>query len=268
MIIKKLGLNINFFDGGEHLEPILKLIRNYIDVVIVMYQKNSYFGNPILDEDYNEMNRLKNNGWIDEIIEFSGDIKKDARHQETDKRNIGNNILRDKYKCSHILNIDSDEYYLPNDFKNTIDYINDNKFQYTYCRYINYYHDFGHYIVYPFKNYVPFICNSNIVFTYNAVNPCATDPSRRIGNNPFYISTEILSEKIILMHHASWIRKNLRNKLNNWSAKKYIPNFDIDSYVTDYDNFNDDKEVRISLNVPNNKVMIERIKNKFETLLL
>ena len=71
----------------------------------------SYHGDKIRQTDLNEMFRLRDEDkLVDNIVEIELDIEKPARVQETDKRNI---LIQDAedHGCSHVIVIDSDEYY-------------------------------------------------------------------------------------------------------------------------------------------------------------
>ena len=108
--IKKLALGIVAFEGTEHLYNIISELRDLIDYVSVGVQDVSYHGDPLPAIDKQELNRLQKDGLIDTIISIKLDLNKHAREQETDKRN---KIIEDaeQHGCSHIIVIDSDEYY-------------------------------------------------------------------------------------------------------------------------------------------------------------
>lgn len=253
----KLGLSINAFDATEHLETIIGQIREHVDYIIGVWQKKSYWGNPIDEVDYNELIRLKEKGLIDELMEFVPNLSLPAREEETKKRN--NSIKRlMEVGCTHVLNIDADEYYDGEEFKNAKDYIIKNKILITYCTYINYYKNFDNYLVYPFKPYVPFIHHVKYNYLFNGPAPGPTDPTRRI-NNPYSISQEVLPDELIRMHHAAWIRKDIRKKLVNWSAKDFFPTELIDKAVERFNNWKEGEDAIMLFNVPNNSVFTKRL---------
>jgi hypothetical protein len=173
------------------------------------------------EEDMIELNRLQSLGLIDELLEFKGDMSKYSREQECDKRNFGINYVKER-GFSHALNIDADECYNREDFIRAKDIINKNGYTVTYCNYINYYRDFDHYQLMPFVPGVPFIHHTHFNYKYNINAPIATDPTRRIYN-PMNLGLYIFNPEEIRMHHASWLRKDIRKKLKNWSAKNHFP---------------------------------------------
>ena len=108
MTIKKLSLTINAFDSGELLESVIGGIRDQVDHVAAIWQKQSYWKNPMDQEDIDELYRLKKIGLIDELIEFKPNFTKYSREQECDKRNMGIAAMRQN-GSTHVLNIDADE---------------------------------------------------------------------------------------------------------------------------------------------------------------
>jgi hypothetical protein len=78
------------------------------------------------------LDRLQKDGLIDTIISVTLDLNKHAREQETDKRN---KIIEDaeQHGCSHIIVIDSDEYYTRASFLRGLVAIDANDYEQTYC---------------------------------------------------------------------------------------------------------------------------------------
>ena len=260
MAIKKLGLTINCFDASELLEQLITEIRDQIDWVAGIYQKRSYWGNPMSKADTNEINRLKEMGLIDELIEFKPNFSKYSREQECDKRNMGMDIATQR-GCSHILNVDADEFYDKDQFKNAIDRINKNGWGITYCSYVNYYKDFEHYLVYPFRPFVPFIHTTYFRYTYNGPAPGPTDPTRRI-NNPSDLGTYIFPDEDLRMGHAAWIRRDIRKKLVNWSAKNHFKKELIEKAVKRWETWEEGQEAIMLFNVPEHNVQVRRLETK------
>jgi len=263
--IKKLALTINAFDATEFLETILNEIRDQVDYVMAIYQEKSYWGNPMDPIDFEELNRLKNLGLIDELYKFTPDFTKYSRVQETEKRNLGINLMKDR-GFSHILNIDADELYDKDQFKEAKHQINKNGWPITYWSYVNYYKDFEHYLVYPFKPFVPGIHSTYFTYTFNGPAPGPTDPTRRIFN-PLNIGTYIFPDEVIRMAHAAWIRKDIRKKLINWSAKDHFNEQLIDKAVNQYENWKEGDKAIMLFNVPDNSVYVKKLNvkiHKFE----
>jgi len=264
MSIKKLSMTINSFDASELLFPLITEIRNQIDHIAAIYQKKSYWGNPMAEEDMEELLRLKSIGLIDELIEFKGNATKYSREQECDKRNMGIDLMK-KNGSSHIINIDSDEFYDADQFENAIDIIESKGYSITYCSYVNYYKDFDHYLVYPFRPFVPFIHSTFFKYTYQGPAPGPTDPTRRI-NNPSNLGTYIFKDNEIRMNHLAWVRKDIRKKLVNWSAKNHFSDELIDKAVERWENWEEGNDAIMLFNVPENSVKVKKLEKRMSNI--
>lgn len=292
--IKKLGLGIVCFEGSEHLYNIIYELRDIVDYIVIGIQKISYNGENIDNTDLYEVNRLKKIGFIDKIIYIDTDKKKFPRIQETDKRN---SLMRDIQDngCSHALIIDSDEYYVRNSFKKALDKIDRNNYEITYCQYVNYYKDYRHYLVYPYSEgmYVPFVTRSRYRFEWQGQDfPLPSDPTRRYSRpkilkmnpvthqavlNPFTHRPEtqrflvdyyVFPWEELKMHHFSWIRYNIRKKMNVWSSKSYFGTKKALSLIDrSADTFDKPiiagQETTLLFNVPDNKVEIQEFPRQF-----
>lgn len=260
MAIKRLGYMINAFDASELLEGVLTEIRDQIDYVAAVWQEKSYWGNPMAQDDKDELNRLVELGLVDELIEFKPDFSKYSREQECDKRNMAIDKAKEN-GCSHVISVDADEFYDAEEFRKAIELINEKGYSNTYCSYVNYYRDFNHYLVYPFRPFVPFIHSVYFNYTYNGPAPGPTDPTRRI-KNPSNIGTYIFEDNELRMGHAAWIRKDIRKKLINWSAKNHFKDSLIDDAVERWNNWKEGDDAIMLFNVPDNSVKVKKLDTK------
>lgn len=259
-VIKKLGVTINCFDSSELLFDLISQIRDQVDWVAGFYQKKSYWKNPMDPADMAELERLKSIGLIDELIEFKPNWLKYSREQETDKRNMGIELAKQR-GCSHILNIDADEYYDPDQFRYAKNVINEKGWPITYWSYVNYFRDLEHYLVYPFRPFVPGIHSTFFTYTFNGPAPGPTDPTRRILN-PLNIGTYVFEDNEIRMIHCAWIRKNIRKKLENWSAKDHFDQNLINKAVKQYENWHEGDPAIMLFNVPENSVYVKKLEKR------
>ncbi len=264
MSIKKLGLVINAFDATELIEPMISNIRDQIDYVAGLWQKKSYWKNPMSKEDMNELKRLHNIGLLDELIEFKPNFTKYSREQECDKRNMAIGIAKQK-GCSHVMSTDADELYDPQQFKFAKNLIDKKGYTITYCSYINYYRDFDHYLVYPFRPLVPFIHSTFFRYTYQGPAPGPTDPTRRI-NNPSNIGTYIFTDDELRMQHLAWVRKNIRKKLVNWSAKNHFEKELINKAVERWENWKEGEDAIMLFNVPDKSVRVNKLEKRITSI--
>lgn len=273
--ISKLGLGIIAFEGPEHIKSIAYELRDVTDFIVICLQKTSYHGDPIKEDDVQEIESLKDLNLIDEIIWFEPtdfhtniDPKTAPRLIEADKRNFILDYLEQVQQCSHSLVIDSDEFYDHDDFINAKEFIsNDESVHVTYCQYINYYRDYKHLLVWPYLCYVPFITESNYRFNFNDrsfVYP--SDPTRRYHiemtkGNKYHI----LPFKLVKMHHLSWIRRDIAHKIDSWSSKKIFENVQglRDAILERYYNYVDGQNAIITFNVPFFQVAVNSLKKQY-----
>jgi hypothetical protein len=258
--IKKLALTINCFDASELLFDLISQIRDQVDWVAGFYQKKSYWKTPMDPADMAELNRLKDLGLIDELIEFKPNFLRYSREQETDKRNMGIELAKQR-GCSHILNIDADEFYDAEQFRRAKEIINRDGWPITYWSYVNYFRDLEHYLVYPFRPFVPGIHSTFFTYTFNGPAPGPTDPTRRILN-PLNIGTYLFEDEEIRMQHFAWIRKNIRKKLDNWSAKDHFDQNLINKAVKQFENWKEGDPAIMLFNVPENSVFVRKLENR------
>jgi hypothetical protein len=247
----------NAFDATELLEASITQIKPHINYVVAIYQKKSYWGNNMALEDKVELNRLVDIGLIDELLIFEPDSTKYSRAQECDKRNAGIDYVK-KLGYSHYISMDCDELYDTEQFGKAKEYIKKNGINNSYCTYINYYRDFSHYVKMPFIPGVNFINRTIFPFTYDGPAPLPTDPTRRVKNQ-LGLAEYVFKPEELRMHHASWIRKDIKKKLDNWSAKNHFKPELINRCVERYKTFKEGQKALQLFNVPNNEVKIKKL---------
>lgn len=267
--ISKLGLGIVAFDDTCHLKNIITEIRDLCDHVTVCLQREGYHGNPIDEKVVEYIEGLKEDNLVDSVIWFESTNSYEAEGEaaprliETDKRNFILDYLENVVGCSHSHVIDSDEFYDHNDYAEAKSVINrvDNIYV-TYCQYVNYYRDYTHVMVWPFLCYVPFITEAKYRynFKYGSFDK-PSDPTRRYLIEEEGMQYCIMSFKTVKMHHLSWIRKNIEDKINNWSSKKYFENTAglYDRIIDRYNNYRDGQNAVLMFNTPNNEVVVTKL---------
>lgn len=276
--IKKLGLCVMAFEGSEHLQNILSEIRDLVDIIIIGYQETSYHGDMIDQSDAKTLVSLEKLGLVDFYYHTVLDTKKEPRKQETDKRNKLVEFA-EQHGCSHVLIIDADEFYTHDSFYNALKEIDENDYEITYCQYVNYYHDYKHYLIYPFPDgmYVPFVSKTKYRFNFETNDfPHPSDPTRRyvIPNDPAtkrkVAEYHIFPWDTIKMHHLSWLRVNIRKKLKAWSSKKCFTNQEllIDKAVYDFEHFDDiikqdNQKVHLVFNTPGNQLNVAEFDKQY-----
>lgn len=271
--ITKFGLGIVAFEGCEHLKNIAYELRPYCDEITVCLQKESYHGEPIKQFDVDVVENLKKLGYIDSIIWFEPtnmhtdrEIGDAPRLIETDKRNFICDYFENVSKCSHCMIIDSDEFYDGEDFKAAKEeYNKDPEIHVSYCEYVNYYRDYQHVMVWPFKCYVPFIAEVEYRFDFDKGNfSMPSDPTRRylMEKNSYF---NIFSWQLVKMHHLSWIRINIENKINSWSSKNLFKDInDLQKQILDrYYNYKEGLNAILMFNTPYNQVQVNILPKQY-----
>lgn len=244
----RLAAVYNVFDGEELLEGSIRQIRPLVDVVIVVYQLTSNWG-----EEYHKLyitlRELETAGLVDHFELYqpapvtSGHYK--AARLEMAKRNKGISIARD-YGCSHFLLIDCDEYYVPAEFQHAKSWIEFhaedesivNFNRQTFCR-MDTYLKYPTWKIEPPETYlVPFI------------QPLNKDLDRWVGCDPEKVQADptripidlrpymTFSREMLTMHHFSWVRRDISLKLRNSSANDVLAfRKNRDSMVIEFNNF-------------------------------
>ena len=287
--IKKVGLGIVAFEGTEHLANIITELQDCLDYVSIGLQRKSYHGDPIELIDLNEIIRLRDEDHlVDNIVEIELNMEDEPRVQETDKRNI---LIQDAedHGCTHVIIIDSDEFYSRNSFIKALKEIDDNDYEMTYCQYVNYYHDYKHFLVYPFKDgmYVPFVSKTKYRHSFECQDfPLPSDPTRRyvrpysdiikvkhgdkVYDKKIYtVDYHIFPWNTVKMHHLSWIRADIRKKVNMWSSKTCFDNYNdlIDKAVDVYNHFDENstevQKASLLFNTPNHEVMVKAFPKQY-----
>ncbi|MDX2000953.1 MAG: hypothetical protein SFW35_00845 [Chitinophagales bacterium] len=215
----KLAAIYNTFDGEELLEGSLKQIYPHCDEVIIVWQERSNIGqdHPLLSAF---LLGLQSRYPKVCLLKYYPDLTLAAAYNELRKRTWG--VERAKQlQCSHYLFIDNDEYYEPEAFALAKNRIAQQCFDATACRLYTYYHS-PIYRLSPLENYwVPFICKIKEGQRFGQGFPVYADPTR--GTLPvahFYAFTE----EELVMHHFSYVRKDIRAKLENSSARVNFKN--------------------------------------------
>lgn len=272
-VISKLGYGIIVFDDVFHLRNMISEIRDLVDEITICLQNESYYGVPIDQSVVSYVGKLVEEKLVDHIIWFTPktlheDMGNHApRFVETDKRNFILDYLQYDCECSHSMVIDSDEFYCAGDFlqaKNIID--QHPEIRVSYCEYVNYYRDYHHVMVWPFRCYVPFISESNFRFNFrNGSFDKPSDPTRRYEINDKNVKYAIFNFQTVKMHHLSWIRRDIRKKIDNWSSKKYFEH-QIglrDRIIDRYENYKEGQNAIIMFNVPNSEVIVNKLPKQY-----
>ena len=217
----KLGVSYNLFDGEELLTDSIKSIRDSVDIVSVVYQTESNFGQKANPGLANLLHNLSQDGLINVIKHFEPLNTQNLGFQgsinELNKRNIGLQLSRE-YGCTHHLSMDTDEFYKKDEFDVVKELLIKHDVDASACKMQTYYKLPTMALRPPEDYYVPFICKilPETKYKLGGDFPVLVDPTRRIST---YNKFTKIGRKGLQMHHMSYVRKSIRNKLQNSSAK-------------------------------------------------
>lgn len=230
----------NVFDGTELLIHSMRSLKDGIDSFIIVWQGVSNHGELYYPFQHNTvtLSEIETEFPSVTLINFSPDPKMSPGRCETLKRQLGIEQAK-KQGCTHFILMDCDEFY--QDFKSMKDdYIQSGCTGsvapiYTYFKLPTL--RLEHYDNY----FVPFIhlLEDNTV-TGHKDYQYYVDPTRRI-------KTESVCLMDSPMHHYSWVRKDIKRKVNNSTARVnilksklvedyYNPNIKEGSTIRDYQN--------------------------------
>lgn len=190
-----------------------------MDYINVVFQNISNFGEKD-DCSLSLLQSLRDKGLIDNIIYYETNLALTPQQNETRKRNVG---LKDciKNNCTHFLNMDTDEFYIESQFKESKKFVYYNNISSSACAMYYYIKSPYYKFMEPRRTmYVPFICKidkfSNI--TIGAETFCLVDPTRMIvtknGRNWLF------APQALTMHHMAYVRKDLDKKFRNSTANQ------------------------------------------------
>jgi hypothetical protein len=227
----KLGIALNVFDGSELLENCLRQVRKHSHYIVAVCQDISNFGNED-NEGSIECLRLKFSGLIDEVISYEPIMELLGAANEINKRNIGIEACK-KAKCTHYLNLDCDEFYMPT-IQIAMKVIENNDYDSTAVHLQSYFKK-PEFALEPLDDFcVPFIQKLYPQSKCGRYDyPILTDPTRIPS---FFHRFYLFRPSEIVMHHFSGLRKNYRRKLENSSAKINWENR-IDELVKQHEDF-------------------------------
>jgi len=211
----KVGVSYNLFDAEELLEGSIKCIRDEVDYISVVYQTVSNFGNPCNEGLVPLLLDLQKRELIDELFEYKPKINKGGHYNEITKRNIGVSLSLGR-RCSHHMSMDSDEYYLLNDFKRLKKVMEEDNYDSSVCQLLTYYKESIYRLDPPEDYYVSLFYKINQGSEYKMGSrlPVLVDPTRCMESS----NCKIFTRDQIQMHHMSYIRKSIQMKLQNSSA--------------------------------------------------
>ncbi len=247
----KLGVSYNVFDGEELLRASIKSIRGQVDYVSVVYQTTSNFGSPCDEGLVPLLNELKEIGLVDELLHYNPK-NEHCSANELHKRNEGVRLSREN-GCTHHMSMDTDEFYKEDEFKFLKDTVEEGDYDSSACQTVIYYKNAEHRLEPHEEMYVSLInrISEGQNFEFFRGYPLMVDPTRQMRPNKL----KTFTREEIEMHHMSHVRKNIRAKYENSSARQNFGN-KIDGWVEHYNNWTLQPDSRFPGN-PNDYAIIK-----------
>lgn len=230
----KLHLSYNAFNGLEFLEANVRNMRPVVDVITVLWQKVSNYGNQNTEGVEALVDGLLRRGLIDKAVLYNTDLGLPGPFNELKKRNLGLHAAR-AAGCTHHLDIDVDEFYFQQQVQQAKVFVEQRDLQASYCRIVEYHKDIQYQCKQLRKDlHAPFIMKADSELKMRAHAPVLLDPKRRAKPNDRF---HIFGPDELLMHHYSLVRKDFTGKLkdannhrNNVERLKAVEHFDMTKY--------------------------------------
>lgn len=210
--MRKLAAIYNLFDGTELLDKSIQTIYPHVDMVVIVYQDVSNFGEKCSPLPVIEKLQFKSKV---ELIKYEPDLNQGGGYNERLKRNIGLYFAR-KNKCTHFLAMDCDELY--EDFFEAKELYFKSGARGSVLRLRTYFKKPTFMFDIPEDYYVPFIheIDEETRMGFSSY-PFWVDPTRTVNQNNIVLLPTF-------MHHFSWCRKDIMLKARNSSANGHANN--------------------------------------------
>lgn len=214
----KLAACYTVFNGVELLEHAINSVKDHVDEIIIAFQTVSNYGNKC--EDILEfMDRFPDYNYF----VYDPDLKVDSKTNEQRKHQQLIEYAR-ICNCTHFFLSATDHFYKEDEILYAKNLVETTGVKTTYSKMVTYFKEPTLKLDPLESYYMPFICSTSV--NIGNISPVLVDPACHLKPfSPFYI----FKEDELLMHHFSWIRKDISNKLENSAAKinwiERIPEF-------------------------------------------
>ena len=192
------------------------------DIVIVVAQDRSNFGE-VYDGAYRTASDLKNKGMVNRIERYTP-RNISPIHNEINKRKIGLMAAKEM-GATHFITMDCDEFYFEHQFREAKNKVIQFDFDATAVIVQNYWKDPTYQCIGHIEPFIcPFINKIHPHTDFNIIKPYFSewiDPTRRITTHNSHI---IFTPQSIMMHHYTTVRRDIRRKYQNWTARLNLAN--------------------------------------------
>lgn len=226
----KLGIFYTVFDGIELLKPSVENIINHVDLVCIVYQNTSNYGQ--YEDVGKQINELGFNSEKIHILNFEPSKHLPVKEKEKEKHDFAIQYLKAQ-GCSHFIMSATDHFYKVDEF------IDARKkavfFDVTLTNMFTYY-KYPTWQLTPIESYqMPFICRMypTTEISSQEYTGLKTDPSVRINTR---MEIYCFKENEIMLHHYSMLRKDIVKKLSN-AALFNRSQEQINGYINEHENY-------------------------------
>ncbi len=210
----RLAAVYNVWDGEELLIHSMNSINSAVDVIVIIWQKTSNYGETNKSIEY--FCKCLNGGKIT-VSEYIPDIKILPYFNERNKREQGLHVAIAE-ECTHFFFVDCDEFYFADEIERAKAHIEHHNIDSTVCL-LNTFYRHPTWQLVPIEGYfVPFIHKISPIFNVGIQDyPVPVDHTR--SYYPHESFHEFRSEDI-MMYHYSFCRNDIGRKLRNSTAIK------------------------------------------------
>ncbi len=226
----RLAACYTVYNGIELLEDSINSIKNNVDEIIIAYQTTSNYGE--INNDFLEWKeKNKEYHYVFFNPSFLG-RKDNAKFNEANKHQLLIQKAR-KLKCTHWFLSATDHLYKHDEVEYVKKEIKKNNYKTTFTKLKTYFKE-NYYCLQPLEHYyMPFICSTDVNIKYCGWSPVKVDAAIKFDKKYTY---KCFSEEEILMHHYSYLRYDIENKLKNAAAKRNWEN-KIPYIIDQFNNF-------------------------------
>ena len=229
----KLGALYTVFNGLELLEGSINQIYDDTDLIIIGWQRYSHHGEESKEVEL-FVNKLKKK--YKKVVLFEFKPRPNTIPKMEERRKI-NQLIRvaQQASCTHFFMSATDHYYVPEQFIKAKEKAT--QYDVTASKMYTYFKEPKWRLNKIESYYMPFICKLRVNQTHSADTHgkwnVHVDPALCIlPNDSFYE----FKEDELMMHHYSFVRNDVRNKLRNAAARRNF-NGKIDEIIERYNEF-------------------------------
>jgi len=227
-----LAVYYNCATCSELLEYSVLEMLKLTPYITLHYQTTTNVNTIANKRHFKEYTRLAEKYRLD-LYEFWPDLHKTPKANETQKRNIG--LKQSQMQgYDYFMTIDEDEIYQANQLMSAFKTFVEEGWDSSVCRLLTYYKKPTLQVKPPEDYYVSVFYKVNSrMFQEGMQFPVKVDPARKMRPDKL----KIFSWEELTMHHYSYVRKNIREKLNTQSASVNFKDR-IEDIAKHYDNHN------------------------------